>query len=84
MHRGQQMGYEDLALRLLSAQRFFHHFRQSLSAGRRKTPATSCCGALAVPSRLALDTATPPTRSLCEPIRTLIEMETVGRLRDAR
>ena len=50
----------------------------------RKTPATSCCGALAVPSRLALDTATPQTRSLCEPIRTLIEMETVGRLRHAR
>ena len=63
---------------------FLHHFRKSLSAGRRKTPATSCCGALAVPSGLALDTATPQTRLLWEPIRTLIEMETVGRLRHAR
>ena len=76
------MGYEDLAIRLLLA--FLHHFRQSLSAGRRKTPATSCYGALAVPSRLVLDTATPQTRSLCEPIRTLVEMETVERLRHAR
>jgi hypothetical protein len=51
-------GYEDLALRLLSARRFFIISDDRFSAGRRKTPATSCCGALAVPSPLALDTAT--------------------------
>jgi hypothetical protein len=77
------MGYEDLALRLLSAQRFFIiSDNRFLPAAVRRRPRRA-----AEPWPFPAvwhDTATPQTRSLCEPIRILIEMETVGRFRHAR